>query len=190
MKRGADSQGEAEKEDSKIKKQNAKLRNNAVFGKSIENSMNKVDVKIVTTRRQWLEWSFRPTFKREKQFRSGAIAVQKGKCRVNLNKLIYTGASIMNLTKVLIQDFHHNYIKNKYGIKAEMLLTDTDSFMYKIETENIYEVLYKDKKLFDLSNYLRDSIFCNFAEKSIAGKMNDETCGVPIKGFVVVRSIL
>ena len=66
------------------------------------------------------------------QFRSGAIAVEKEKCRVNLNKTIYIGASIINLSKVLIQDFHHNYIKNKYVIKPEMLLTETDSFMYKM----------------------------------------------------------
>ena len=66
------------------------------------------------------------------QFRSGAIAVEKEKCRVNLNKTIYIGASIINFSKVLIQDFYHNYIKNKYVIKPEMLLTETDSFMYKM----------------------------------------------------------
>ena len=51
-----------------------------------------------------------------------------------------------------MQDFHYNYIKSKYGDKAEVSLTDTDDLIYKIETENIYENLYKDKELFNFSN--------------------------------------
>ena len=51
----------------KIKKQNHKLISNAVFAKSIENPMSKVDVKVVTTREQYLKWSFRPTYKRGKK---------------------------------------------------------------------------------------------------------------------------
>ena len=51
-----------------------------------------------------------------------------------------------------MQDFHWNNIKNKYGNKPEMLLTDTDDLMYKIETENVYEDLYKDKELLNFSN--------------------------------------
>ena len=64
-------QREADKESNKVKKQNAKLRKNAIFGKSIENPMNKLDVETVTTRKQYLKWSFIPTFKRGKQFRMG-----------------------------------------------------------------------------------------------------------------------
>ena len=70
-------QREAEKEGSKIKKQNVKLRNNAIFGKSTETPLNKVDAKFVTTRKQYLKWSFRPTFKREKQLCNGAITIKK-----------------------------------------------------------------------------------------------------------------
>ena len=58
-------------------------------------------------------------------------------CTKNLNKSIYIGTSISDLSKVLVQDFYYNYIK-KYVDKAEMLLTDTGSLIYKIETENVY----------------------------------------------------
>ena len=71
--------------------------------------------------------SFRPTFEREKRFSNRAIAIKKEKCRINLNKPTYIGTSILDLCKVLMKDFHNSYIKNKYGIKAEILLTDTDS---------------------------------------------------------------
>ena len=77
---------ETEKEGNKIKKPNAKSRNNAIFGKSIENPMTKFDVKVVNSRIQYLKWSFRLTFKREKQFLNGAIATEKQKCSINLNK--------------------------------------------------------------------------------------------------------
>ena len=62
-------QREAGKEDNQIKKQKPKLRNNALFDRSIENPMNKIDLKIVITRKQYLKWSFIPTFKSDKQFK-------------------------------------------------------------------------------------------------------------------------
>ena len=93
----------------------------------------------------------------------------------------------MPLSKVLKQDFHYNYIK-KDGDKAEMLLLDADSLMYKNETENAYEDLYKDKKLFDFSNYPKDSKYYNDANSILVGEMKDKTSGVPVKGFVVLNS--
>ena len=130
---------ETEKESNKIKMQNAKLRNNAIIGKSFENPMNKADIKIVKKNsKQHLKWSFRSTFKGEKLFHNGAIAIKEGKCRINLNKPIYIGTSRLDLSKVLIQDFNYNCIEIKYDDKAKMFLTDSDSLMYKIETENVY----------------------------------------------------
>ena len=124
---------EAEKEDNKMKRQNSILRNNVVFGKSIETPINKVDTKIGTTRKQYFKWSFRPTCERGKQFHNGAIAIEKGKYRINFNKPIYMEKSILDLSKALMQDFDYDYIKNKYGDEAEMLLTDTDTLMYKLK---------------------------------------------------------
>ena len=78
------------------------------------------------------------------KFRNGAVAIKKEKCRINLDKPIYIGTNILDLSKVLVQDFDYNYIKNIYGDKFEMLLTNTDSLMYKVEAEKVYEELYKD----------------------------------------------
>ena len=77
--------------------------------------------------------TFRPTFERGKQFHNGAIAIEKEKYRINFNKPIYMEKSILDLSKALMQDFDYDYIKNKYGDKAEMLLTDTDTLMYKLK---------------------------------------------------------
>ena len=148
--------------------------------------MNKVNLKIVTPGKQYLKWSLaqpiRLTFKREKQFHNGGIAIKKQTCKINLNKPIYIGASILDLSKVLPQNFHQNYIKNK------MLPTDADSLMYILEAENVYEDFCKDKELFDFSNFPKDSEYYNNANNLVIGEMKDETCGIPIKGFVGLKS--
>ena len=89
-----------------------------------------------------------------------------------------------------MQDFHYNCIKNKYGDKAKMLLTDTGSPMYKIETKSSYEDLYKDKELFDLfdSNHPKDSKYYSGISNFVAGKMKDKTGGMPIKGFLEFKT--
>ena len=60
---------------------------------------------------------------------------------------------ILDLTKILMYEFHYDYIKNKYGNKSELLFSDTDSLLYEIKTEDVYENFISDKKLFDFSNY-------------------------------------
>ena len=57
----------------------------------------------------------------------------------SLNKTIYVGTSILWLSKVLTKNFHHNYVHNRYSDTAEMLLTDKDSLMYEIKSENVCE---------------------------------------------------
>lgn len=64
--------------------------------------------------------------KSEKQFRNRAIVIEKGKCGINFNKPIYSGTGTSDLRKVLMKGSNHNYIKHKYGGKAEMFLTDAD----------------------------------------------------------------
>ena len=86
-----------------------------------------------------------------------------------------------------MQDTSYDYIKNKYIHKAEILQIDTDSLMYKIKTENVHQEVYKDKELFDFSNYPNDSKCYNDVNNLVIGKMKDETCGVLIKGFVKLK---
>ena len=97
--------------------------------------MNKVDVKAVTIRKQYLKWPFRPIFKSEKLFCNGAIAIKKGKFRIKISKQVYIETTIvyidilLDLNKVSMLDFHYDYRKTKYGNEMEMLLIDTNSLM-------------------------------------------------------------
>ena len=88
-------------------------------------------------------------------------------------------------------DFHYNVINKKYGEKAKLLFTDTDSLMYEITTEDIYKDLYgteEMKNLFDNSEYSEDNEYFFKENKKVIGKMKDEAGGVPIVEFVGLRS--
>jgi len=75
------------------------------------------------------------------------------KAELVFNKPAYLGISILDLSKTLMYDFHYNYIKKKYGPKAKLLMTDTDSLMYEIETDDFFEDIREDiKDKFDTSN--------------------------------------
>ena len=95
-----------------------------------------------------------------------------------LNKPIYVGFTVLDLSKWKMYDFHYNFIKKNFD--AELLFTDTDSLAYEIKSENVYEEFYKWKDLFDFSNYSKDSRFYDESNKRFIGKMKDEYGGVII----------
>ena len=80
-------------------------------------------------------------------------------------------------------EFHYDYIKNKYGNNSRLLFTDTDSLMYEIKTEDVYEDFSNDKEMFDFSNYSTKSKYYDNSNKLVVGKMKDETAGVAIEEF-------
>ena len=84
-------------------------------------------------------------------------------------------------------DFHYNFIKAKYGEKAILLFTDTDSLCYIIKTEDVYEDLNKDRGLFDNSDYPKSSKFFFDENKKVIGKFKDEAAGMVIIEFVGLK---
>ena len=91
---------------------------------------------------------------------------------LTLNKTVYVGFSILDLSKYLMYDFHYNYIKGKYD--AKLLFADKDNFVYEIKTNNVYEAFYEDKDLFEFSDYLQDTKFFDPVNKKVIDKMKDE----------------
>ena len=112
------------------------------------------------------------------------------KTEVYFNKPIYVGQAILDLSKTLMFDFHYNYIKNKYGDKAELLFTDTDSLRYLIQTQDVYKDFSKDvRKKFDTSDYPENhpSGIKTGVNKKVIGKFKDEAAGKQITHFVGLR---
>ena len=165
-----------------------KLMNNSVFGKTMENLRKRQDIKLVTDEENLLRWASKPSFISCKIFNEDLVAVHKTKTTLTLNRPAYVGMCILDLSKTLMYDFHYNYIKSKYGDKARLLFTDTDSLTYEIEADDVYQDFWKDKHLFDNSDYSKDSPFHNNINKKVIGKFKDEAAGIPIVEFVGLRS--
>ena len=165
-----------------------KLMNNSVFGKTMENIRKRVDVRLITDGKKLLKMSSKPTFVCSKIFNEDLVAVHKIKEVLTLNRPAYVGMCILDLSKTLMYDFHYNYIKQKYGDKAKLLFTDTDSLTYEIETEDVYKDFWNDKDKFDNSDYPESSQYFSKANKKVIGKFKDEAAGMPIKEFIGLRS--
>ena len=99
-------------------------------------------------------------------------AIHEIKPILTLNKPIYVGFTVLELSKWLMYDFHYNFIKKHFD--AELLFTDTDSLTYEIKSEDVYEEFFKHKHLFDFSNYPKDSKFFDETNKKVIGKIKDE----------------
>ena len=165
-----------------------KLMNNSVFGKTMENIRKRVDVRLVTDEKKLLKLTSKPTYVSSKIFNENLVAVHKIKETLTLNRPAYIGICILDLSKTLMYDFHYNYIKNKYGYKAKLLFTDTDSLTYEIEAKDVYKDFFKDKDKFDNSDYPEYSPFFYKTNKKVIGKFKDEAAGIPIIEFVGLRS--
>ena len=170
-----------------------KLMNNSVFGKTMENIRNRVDVKLVNTEEKFKKLVAKPNFRSRKIFSENLISVHMKKTSLTMNKPVYLGMCILDLSKTIMYDFHYNYIKPKYGDKAKLVFTDTDSLMYEIETEDFYKDISGDvKNRFDTSDYPENhpSKIPTGINKKMLGMFKDEAAGKIIKEFVGLRAKL
>ena len=165
-----------------------KLMNNSVFGKTMENIRKRVDVRLITDEKKLLKYASKPTYVSSKIFTKNLVAVHKIKETLTLNRPAYVGMCILDLSKTLMYDFHYNYIKKKYGNKAKLLFTDTDSLTYEIEADDVYQDFWNDKEKFDNSDYPESSPYFDKTNKKVIGKFKDEAVGVPIREFIGLRS--
>ena len=171
-----------------------KLMNNSVFGKTMENIRNRVDVKLVNTEEKLRKLVAKPNLKGPpKIFSENLVSVHMKKTSLTMNKPVYLGMCILDLSKTIMYDFHYQYIKLKYGDKAKLLFSDTDSLMYEIQTEDFYKDISGDvKNKFDTSDYPENhpSGIPTGINKKVLGKMKDEAAGKIIKEFVGLRAKL
>ena len=152
----------------------------------MKNLRNRRTVDLVTSEEKLKKLAAQPSFKQFKIFHENLVSVERAKVKLTLNRPIYVGFAILDLSKTLIYDFYYNRIKRKYP-DSTLLLTDTDSLSYQIQTVNVYEDFYADKQLFDFSGYRKESPFYNDENKKVIGKMKEELNGEIIEEFVGLR---
>ena len=161
-----------------------KLMNNSVFGKTMENLRKRVDVRLVTDDKKLLRMTSKPTYVSNKIFNNDLVAIHKIRETLTLDRPVYVGMCILDLGKTLMYDFHYNYIKKKYGSKAKLLFTDTDSLCCEIEAEDVYQDFFNDKEKFDNSDYPISSPYFDKTNKKVIGKFKDESPLSPIEEFI------
>ena len=116
--------------------------------------------------------AFTAIFVSQKIFSKTFVAIHEIKPDLAINKPIYVGFSILDLSKLLMCEFHYKYIKSKFDAKS--LFTDTDSLVYEIKAKDVSEDFYPDKNLFDFSDYQLDSNFFYPVNKKVICTMKDE----------------
>ena len=97
------------------------------------------------------------------------------KTKIKMNKPIYLGLSILDISKILIYEFWYDYMKPKYCNDVKLCYMDTDSFVMNIKTEDFYKDIANDfEKRFDMSNYEVDRPLPTGKDKKVIGLMKDE----------------
>ncbi len=171
-----------------------KLMNNSVYGKTMENVRNYTDVKLIKLKEDWtseravIKNIANPRCRDFRAFNENLCAVHLGKEKVVLNKPIFVGSAVLDLSKLWMYQYWYDYVKAEYGEKASLLYTDTDSLVYEVETEDLYTDMGKRADLFDFSNYSKDHPLYNTMNKGVIGKFKDECAGIPMREFIGLRA--
>lgn len=165
-----------------------KLMNNAVFGKTMENVRDRKEIKICFNEEYAIKYTSKPCFNHLKILNEKMSLLNLDKKTVKLDKPIYAGFSILDLSKYHMYNFHYNIMKPKYGENLELMMTDTDSLLYKIETNDFYKDMYEMKEYFDMSEYSKENSIYDETNKKVIGMFKDETGDKIISEYVGIRS--
>ena len=134
-----------------------KLMNNSVFGKMMENTRKHRNIKLVTTEEKYLKTIMKPNFKSGVHFDENLMGCEMEKIKVVMKKPVYLGQVILDLSKIVMYEFHYNYMEPKYQENLKFCYMDTDSLVYNIKTEDFYTDISEDvSKRFDTSGYISD----------------------------------
>ena len=172
-----------------FKKDFCKLMNNSVFGKTMENIRKHRNIKLITNREAYLKAVMKPNFKSGVRFGPNLMGCEMGKTKVVMNKPVYLGQAILDLSKIVMYEFHYDYMKQKYNDdKLTLCYMDTDSLIYDIEADDFYKDIAEDvKDRFDTSGYNPNRPLPVGLNKKVIGLMKDELGGEIMTEFVTLR---
>lgn len=158
----------------------------------MENLRSHVDIKLKS------RWGGRcgarmliakPNFKRCTIFDEDLVAIELKKTSLFMNKPITVGLAILDISKVVMYDFHYNFMKPKYGENISLAYTDTDSFIYKVVCDDFYEDMKQNIDKFDTSDYKENNPYgMPRVNRKVPGLMKDELNGQPVSSVVGLRS--
>jgi len=164
--------------------------NNAVFGKIMENVRNHVQLLMHWDGKYGAEAMIaKSNFHNRSVFSENLVAIEMRKLKVKFDKPIYVGMCILDISKTSLYEFHHEYMLPLYREKCKIMYTDTDSLIYHIECDDIYDIMKRDIAKFETSDYPIDNAYSiPLVNKKIPGLMKDENNGAIMTEFVGFRA--
>ncbi len=173
-----------------------KLMNNSVFGKTMENVREHKNIKLVNSEKKRKMYASKVNYKNTVRFTDKFMAMNMRRNKVVMNKPVYLGFAILDLSKTVMYEFHYDYIKPKYGGASKLMYMDTDSLVYHIKTDDFYKDIAGDVEArFDTSNYPKPKDESDVKYRplpigknnKIIGRMKDELGGKIMAEFIALR---
>ena len=148
------------------------------------------DIKLKTDDKERCNLASMPNYHATKQFSENFLAMEMKKTKIKMNLPIYTGFTILEVSKTIMWEFFYDFLKPKHGDKMKLCYTDTDSFILHIKTKDFYEDINNDvEEWFDTSNYkINRPLSITDKNKKVPGKFKDELGGRIMTKFVGLRS--
>ena len=165
-----------------------KLMNSSVFGKTMKNIRKHRDIKLVTTDKKRSKLVSEPNCHTINLISEDLSIIEMKKTKVKMNKPIYLGLSILEISKILMYEFWYDYMKPKYNDNVKLCYVDTDSFAMHIKKNDFYKDISDDvDNRFDTSNYEVKRPLPIGKNKKVIGLMKDELGGEIITEFIALR---
>ena len=168
-----------------------KLKNNAAYGKTMENIRKHRDIRLVNNDKKRKVLASEPNYHATKHISEDLLIMEMKKRELYMNKPIYLGQAILDISKTLMYEFWYDYIKPKYANNVELCYMDTDSFVMKIKTDDFYKDISNDvEKWFDTSNFdANDNRPLPIGKnKKVIGKFKDELGGKIMSEFCALKA--
>ena len=164
-----------------------KLMNNACFGKTMENLRERRDIQVLRVNsKSWSKWVASPSYRDRKNITDGLVIAERARKNLVLNKPIYAGVAVLDLSKLHMWEFWYDELRPAYP-NARLCYTDTDSLVYSIESENEPDFHGRAGSSFDTSDLPKGHAMFSNDNKKVLGKFKDEAKGVAIAEFVGLR---
>ena len=162
-----------------------KLMNNSIYGKTNENILGRNTLDLIKDDKFAIKKMSKENFKTA-SIQDDLYFIESNKMKVKYDRPSYLGNAILDLSKLYMLEFHYEYMQPKYGNACELIYTDTDSFVYHIKTNDLYQEQFNDReKYFDMSETSIKDFKDDQNAKKI-GMMKDESCMIPIIEFLAL----
>ena len=155
------------------------------------NVRNHRNIKLVTTNFKRKLLVSKPNYHTYKRFSKDLMATELKRTKVYMNKLIYVGQAVLDISKTLMYTFYFDYLKPKYGDKVKLCYMDTDSFIFLVHINDFYKNISGDVvEWFDTSDYsINDDRLPAGLNKKVIGKFKDELKGKVMTKFIALAYI-